>query len=70
MNIFSRFQEDAFAFCIDCHTLLGVAGIDMSLTPISERASTIALITAGGDPIAPTSPTPLTPKVLCVHNVD
>ena len=48
MNIFSRFQEDAFAFCIDCHTLLGVAGIDMSLTPISERAIYYCIDHSGG----------------------
>jgi hypothetical protein len=27
----------------------------------------IALITAGGEPIAPASPQPLTPSGLCVH---
>ena len=47
----------------------GVAGIDMSVTPIGVSASITALITAGGTPIAPTSPTPFTPSGLCVHAV-
>ena len=36
----------------------------MSSTPSSDKASTTALITAGGDPIAPTSPQPFTPREL------
>jgi hypothetical protein len=42
-----------------------VAGIE-TRTPI---ASVTAFMTAGGAPIAPASPQPLTPSVLCVHGV-
>src|SRR3546814_20639624 len=48
-------------------TTCGVAGIAMSRTPSGASASSIALITAGGDPIAPASPQPLTPRGLVVH---
>ena len=41
-----------------------VAGIEISFTQSSDKASTTALITAGGEPIAPTSPHPFTPKEL------
>ena len=34
-----------------------------------DSASTIALITAGGEPIAPASPQPFAPKGLCVQSV-
>src|SRR6185436_1246545 len=50
-------------------TLSGVAGMSMSLTPSGARASSTALITAGGTPMAPTSPTPLAPSGLWVHGV-
>ena len=50
-------------------TLLGVAGMSRSLTPRGASASSTALITAGGEPIAPASPQPLTPSGLCVHGV-
>ena len=39
------------------------------VTPSGARASSTALITAGGTPIAPTSPTPLMPTGLCVQAV-
>ena len=48
------------------HTLCGLAGMSMSLTP---SASVIAFITAAGAPIAPASPQPFTPSGLCVHGV-
>src|SRR6185436_495034 len=50
-------------------TFSEVAGIVMSVTPSGVRASITALITAGGTPMAPTSPTPLMPIGLCVHAV-
>ena len=46
------------------HIFSGVAGIEISSTPNSDNASTTALITAGGEPIAPTSPQPFTPNEL------
>src|SRR6476620_875123 len=50
---------------IAIHTLSGVAGISMWSMPYSRhRPSTIALTTAGQDPIAPASPAPLTPSGL------
>src|SRR5688572_25118666 len=58
-----------FASWIARHTFSGVAGIEMSVTPTGASASTTALITAGGTPIAPTSPTPLMPSGLWVHAV-
>ena len=39
---------------IACQTFSGVAGMEMSFTPSSDSASTMALIAAGGEPIAPT----------------
>ena len=36
--------------------------MSMSVTPYGASASTTALITAGGEAIAPVSPTPLTPS--------
>ena len=51
--------------CSARQTFSGVAGIEMR-TPI---ASVIAFITAGGAPIAPASPQPLTPSVLWVQGV-
>ena len=51
------------------HTLSGVAGMEMSSTPSSDSASTMALITAGGEPMAPISPQPLTPSVLWAQSV-
>ena len=47
-----------------CHTALGVAGMSMWLTPSGRSASSMALITAGGAPIAPASPQPFTPSGL------
>ena len=44
------------------HTLSGLAGIGTSVTPRPDRASTMALITAGAAPIVPASPMPLTPS--------
>ena len=43
-------------------TVCEVAGIGMSRTPRSQSASTKALITAGGEPIATTSPQAFTPQ--------
>src|SRR5262245_14112729 len=37
-------------------------GMSMCVTPRGESASTMALTTAGVDPIVPASPTPLMPK--------
>ena len=54
---------------IACHTRCGVAGMSMSLTPTAASASCTAFISAGGAPIAPASPQPLTPSGLCVHGV-
>src|SRR6218665_3873571 len=36
-----------------CHTRWGVAGISKSRTPSGRSASSTALITAGGEPMAP-----------------
>src|SRR5271166_707280 len=47
----------------------GVAGMSICRTPYGFRASTTALMIAGGEPIAPTSPQPFTPSGLCVHSV-
>ena len=38
--------------------------MEISLTPIGLKASTIALITAGGQPIVPNSPQPFAPNEL------
>jgi hypothetical protein len=46
---------------LSAQTFSGVAGMDRSLEPI---ASVIALITAGGDPMAPASPQPFMPSGL------
>ena len=43
--------------------------VDISSTPSSDNASTTAFITDGGEPIAPTSPQPLTPSELWVQRV-
>ena len=48
------------------HTVCGVAGMGMSLTP---SASVMALISAAGAPMAPASPQPFTPSGLCVQGV-
>jgi hypothetical protein len=50
------------------HTRRGVAGISMWRNPTRRwRASTIALMTAGGAPTAPASPAPFTPSGLAVE---
>jgi len=46
-----------------------VAGISTWVTPWSRNASTTALMTAGGEPMAPTSPQPYTPSGLWVQSV-
>src|SRR5215204_5884090 len=46
------------------HTRSGVAGMVTSRTPYSRNASTIALMMAGGAPVVPPSPAPLTPSGL------
>src|SRR5690606_41991036 len=51
---------------IAAHTFCGVAGICRSLLPM---ASVIALMTAGGEPMAPASPQPLLPSGLPGHGV-
>src|SRR5262249_55990913 len=48
-------------------TTSGVAGMSICAMPSSASASTIALISAGGEPIAPASPAPFTPKGLVRH---
>ena len=50
-------------------TFSGLAGMFMWRTPYSFSALTTAFITAGGEPMAPTSPQPFTPNGLCVHSV-
>ena len=49
----------------------GVAGMSIWVTlwPPDCSASTTALITAGGDPMAPASPQPFTPSGLWVQGV-
>ena len=47
----------------------GVAGMSICRTLYSFSASMMALMIAGGEPIAPTSPQPFTPSGLCVHSV-
>ena len=59
----------AWASLIARHTFSGDAGIDMSVTPSGDSASMTALISAGGDAMAPASPQPLTPRSLCVQAV-
>jgi hypothetical protein len=49
-----------------CHTVCGVAGIGTSFTPSAWQ---MALMTAGGEPMAPASPQPFTPSGLCVQGV-
>jgi hypothetical protein len=57
-----------FKFLRTSHTRRGVAGISMWRNPKRRwRASTIALMTAGGAPTAPASPAPLTPSGLAVE---
>ncbi len=46
------------------HIFSGRAGISRSRTPYGDRASTIALMTQGVDPIVPASPIPLAPSGL------
>ena len=46
------------------HTRIGDAGMATSVTPSGRSASTIALMTAGVDPIVPASPMPFTPSGL------
>ena len=62
---YSLFTSYCFAFNA-AHTFCGVAGIVRSLLPI---ASVIALMTAGGEPIAPASPQPLIPSGFDGHGV-
>ena len=47
----------------------GLAGMSRWRTPYGFSASTTALTTAGGAPMAPTSPQPLAPSGLWVHIV-
>ena len=47
-----------FADCIAFQNLAAGARADTSLAPRSESSSTIAFLTASGNPIAQTSPTP------------
>src|ERR1700722_16169013 len=54
------------AFCAARHMTCGVAGIATSSWP---SASVIALMTAGGEAIAPASPQPLMPRGLEGHTV-
>ena len=58
-----------FAAWMAAHTRLGEAGMSNSFTPRSLSASSTALITAGGEPMAPASPQPLVPRGLWVHGV-
>src|ERR1700754_4985617 len=51
---------------IAAQILDGDAGMAISVTPM---ASVMALITAGGEPMAPASPQPLTPSGLPGHGV-
>ena len=46
------------------HTRSGWAGMAMSVMPSGDRASTMALMTVGAEPIVPASPMPLTPSGL------
>ena len=50
-------------------TRAGEAGMSRSVTPEPRKASSTALITAGGEPIAPASPQPLVPSGLWVQGV-
>ncbi len=51
------------------HTLSGVIGMSMCLTPRWDRASTTALAMAGVAPTVADSPTPLAPKGWCGDGV-
>src|SRR6516165_10441882 len=65
MGLVHDFSSPQAAFlaaaCSAIQTFCGVAGMLSSLVPM---ASVIALIIAGGEPIAPASPQPLTPSGL------
>ena len=52
----------ADAAWIAFQTFSGDAGMGIDRTPRPERASTMALMTAGAAPIVPASPIPLTPS--------
>ena len=56
-------------FCIASQTRLDEAGMSKSFTPSGASASSTALMTAGGEPIAPASPQPLVPSGLWVQGV-
>src|ERR1700680_4021161 len=57
-----------FPLCSASHTRFGVAGMSMWRKPVlAWSASTMALITAGGEPTAPASLAPLTPSGVSLH---
>src|SRR5262249_10805079 len=51
------------------HTRSAVAGMSMRVMRSGASALCTAFMTAAGEPIAPTSPTPFTPRGLCVQSV-
>jgi hypothetical protein len=51
------------------HTVWGEAGMGTSFTPSPDRASTMALMTAGAAPMVPASPMPFTPSGLVGEGV-
>src|SRR5215471_17265896 len=63
------YSAAALTLLMACHTRWGEAGMVMSVTPSGASASSTALITAGGEPMAPTSPQPFEPSGLWVHIV-
>src|SRR6187551_759631 len=56
-----------FARWMVSHTRSGVAGMSIASTPSGASASITALMTAGGAPIVPDSPMPLTPSGLVLQ---
>src|SRR5262245_9641899 len=63
----ARYDPAAGTWCRRSQIRTGVAGMSMWSTPRAWSASRIALITAGGAPTDPASPTPLTPSGFVLH---
>ena len=69
-QLIARFAHAAArrsAVRIACHSRSGVTGMSICSMPSGASASTIALTSAGGAPIAPASPAPFRPSGLVRH---
>src|SRR5271170_363877 len=60
-------EPEFCALAIARHTVSGVNGMSISVTPRGASASSTALTIAAGAAIAPASPQPFAPRGLCVH---